>query len=44
MMNDFDLKLKPTKKTVDEILLPTWNKLIEVLDLSPDNDWENIGK
>jgi len=38
------LKLKPTKKTVDEILLPTWNKLIEVLDLSPDNDWENIGK
>jgi hypothetical protein len=29
-------------KTVDEIIFPTWNRLIEILDLSPDNDWENI--
>ena len=42
-MNEFDLLCKQNK-TVDEIKLPTWNKLIEILDLSPDNDWENIGK
>lgn len=28
--------------TVDEIGLSTWRRLIEILDLSPDNDWENI--
>ena len=42
-MNEFDLLCKQNK-TVDEIKLPTWNKIIEILDLSPDNDWENIGK
>jgi hypothetical protein len=41
-MNEFDLLCKQNK-TVDEIKLPTWNKIIEILDLSPDNDWENIG-
>ena len=41
-MNDFDIMGKQIK-TVDEIKLPTWNKLIEILDLSPDNDWESIG-
>lgn len=41
-MNDYDIICKQSK-TVDEIKLPTWNKLIEILDLSPDNDWENIG-
>ncbi len=34
---------KQTIHTVDEIKLSTWIKLIEILDLSPDNDWENIG-
>ena len=29
--------------TVDQIRLPVLNRLIEILDLSPDNDWENIG-
>lgn len=42
-MNEFDLLCKQNK-TVDEIKLPTWNKLIEILDLSPDNDWENIAR
>lgn len=28
--------------TIDEIRLPVLRQLIEVLDLSPDNDWENI--
>lgn len=42
IMNDYDIICKQSK-TVDEIKLPTWNKLIEILDLSPDNDWENIG-
>lgn len=41
-MNEYDIMCKQSK-TVDEIKLPTWNKLIEILDLSPDNDWENIG-
>ena len=41
-MNEFDLLCKQNK-TVDEIKLPTWNKIIEILDLSPENDWENIG-
>lgn len=29
--------------TVDEIGLSTWRRLIDILDLSPENDWENIG-
>lgn len=29
--------------TVDQIRFPVINRLIEILDLSPDNDWENIG-
>ena len=29
--------------TVDEIGLSIWRRLIEILDLSPENDWENIG-
>lgn len=43
-MNDFDIMCKQQPKTVDEIKLPTWNKLIEILDLSPDNDWESIAR
>lgn len=30
--------------TVDQIRLPVLNRLIEILDLSPDNDWENIAR
>lgn len=30
--------------TVDEIGLSTLTKLIQVLDLSPENDWENIAR
>ncbi len=40
MQSNINIARKP--KTVDEIIFPTWNRLIEILDLSPDNDWENI--
>ena len=30
-------------KTIDEIKLRTWISLVEIIDLSPDNDWEKIG-
>ena len=30
-------------KTIDEIKLRTWINLVEIIDLSPDNDWEKIG-
>ena len=39
MMYNYTLKTS----TVDEIGLSTWRRLIEILDLSPENDWETIG-
>ena len=39
MMYNYTLKTS----TVDEIGLSTWRRLIDILDLSPENDWENIG-
>ena len=31
-------------KSVNDISLSTFNKITDIIDLSPENDWENIGE